>query len=63
VTPLIEPICLPCYRRLISMTGDPPRAPGWPEETCALCGRRTNHGIYVDHMTCAKLREHPDQEN
>ena len=24
------------------------RRPGWPEERCVLCGRRTNHGIYVE---------------
>jgi hypothetical protein len=30
------------------MTEDPPQTPGWPEERCTLCGRETNHGIYVD---------------
>jgi hypothetical protein len=33
------------------MHADPPREPGWPEEHCSLCGRRTNNGIYVDEAT------------
>jgi hypothetical protein len=33
------------------MTRDPPREPGWPEEHCTICTRRTNNGIYVDGPT------------
>jgi hypothetical protein len=50
--PLAEwPLCLPCWRQGVSMHADPPREPGWPEEHCSLCGRRTNNGIYVDEAT------------
>ena len=43
-----HPVCLGCWRNGVSMTGDPPRQPGWPEEHCTICLRRTNQGIYVD---------------
>jgi hypothetical protein len=33
------------------MTDDPPREPGWPSETCIICGRPTSYGIYVDGPT------------
>lgn len=42
-------MCLGCWRIHESMTEDPPRVSGWPEETCSICGRRTNHGVYVSH--------------
>lgn len=45
------PICLPCWRTRVSLGGDPPNRPGFPEEICGLCSRRTNHGIYVDPAT------------
>lgn len=47
----MSPICLPCWRTRVSMGGDPPCQPGFPEETCSLCDRRTNHGIYIDPAT------------
>lgn len=51
-----QPICLPCFRIMISMTEDPPREPGWPVEKCPECGRMTNNGIYVDtHLTSNKM--------
>ena len=46
-----HPICLGCFRHGISMTDDPPREPGWPPETCTICSRATNYGIYVDGPT------------
>ena len=45
------PLCLACWRLGVSMVLDPPRSPGWPEEKCTVCDRRTNQGIYVDEAT------------
>jgi hypothetical protein len=47
---LPQPICLPCWRTDWpdgGMNRDPPRVSGWPKETCCLCARPTNNGIYV----------------
>lgn len=45
------PLCLACWRLGVSMALDPPRSPGWPEERCTVCDRRTNQGIHVDEAT------------
>jgi hypothetical protein len=45
------PLCLACWRLGVSMVLAPPRSPGWPEEKCTVCDRRTNQGIHVDEAT------------
>lgn len=45
----LRPLCLPCWRKHVSMVWDPPTwAPGTKEEICDVCGRRTNAGIYLE---------------
>jgi len=50
-------ICLPCWRRVFGRwNDDPPQVGGFPEEVCALCRKRTNHGIYVHDDTVPEQR-------
>lgn len=42
------PICLGCWRQRFGMYEPlPPPPHDWPEEICATCGNRTNHGLYL----------------
>jgi hypothetical protein len=48
----VQPLCLPCWRTDWpegGMDKKPPRVRFDPAvmESCCLCGRPTNHGIYV----------------
>jgi hypothetical protein len=42
-----SPLCLPCWRTRVTMTGTPPRRDFGRPEYCFLCARETNNGIYV----------------
>jgi hypothetical protein len=50
-------VCLPCWRRALGRTSDPPRVGGFPEERCVLCANRTNHGIYVEDTTLDEIEQ------
>jgi len=43
------PVCLPCVRKeIVGLDAElPPPDPAFPEAKCTLCGRRTNHGLYL----------------
>jgi len=56
-TPSKRPLCLPCWRKHVSMVWDPPTwAPGEHEEVCDICSRRTTAGIYLDSPTKLTLK-------
>lgn len=56
-SPPLVSVCLPCWRRNVSMTDDPPQRPGFPEAGCVICSRRTNHGIYLSRDEAMSIIE------